>query len=170
MNWLDDPTGDGTGEGAGGLGDLIGGLAGGASGAGGVDGILGPLSGSGAEGPGGIGGLFAALVPRVDGMLAGGGLTSVLAGFEANGLGTEAASWVGTGANAPISGADVEKVISRAELSGIARGLGVPESDAAAAVAKVLPELVDRMTPGGTLPPDGEADAARRAEGGAATA
>jgi uncharacterized protein YidB (DUF937 family) len=159
MSGLDDLIGGISGGNGEGLGDLLGGLAGGASGGGGLDGLLGSLSGGGGARAGGMGGLLTALVPAVGGLLAGGGLKNVLAGFEANGLGAQAASWVGTGANAPISGADVEKVVGHEQLAGIAGKLGVSESDAAAAVAQVLPAVVDRVTPDGTVPPDDEVDA-----------
>jgi uncharacterized protein YidB (DUF937 family) len=159
MGGGDDLIGGATGGNGRGLGDLLGGLAGSASGGGGLDGLLGSLSGSGAR-AGGIGGLLTALVPAVSGMLAGGGLKNVLAGFEANGLGAQAATWVGTGANAPIGAADVEKVVGHEQLAGIARELGVSEPDAAAAVARVLPAVVDHVTPDGTVPPEDEVDAA----------
>jgi uncharacterized protein YidB (DUF937 family) len=156
MSGIDDLTGGSSGgDGAGGLGDLLGGLAGGAAGAGSLDGILGTLSGSsGGQGPGGLGGLLTALVPAVGGMLAGGGLKNVLASFEANGLGAQAASWVGQGANEPISAADVEKAVAHDQLAGIASELGVSEAEAAEGVAQVLPAVVDRLTPDGVLPAD----------------
>ena len=156
MSGLDDLIGGiSGGEGGGGLGDLLGGLAGGATGAGSLDGILGTLSGSSSgQGPGGLGGLLTALVPAVGGMLAGGGLKNVLASFEAHGLGAQAASWVGKGANEPISAADVETAVDHDQLAGIASELGVSEAEAAEGVAQVLPAVVDRLTPDGVLPAD----------------
>jgi uncharacterized protein YidB (DUF937 family) len=156
MSGLDDLIGGiSNSGGGGGLGDLLGGLAGGGAGAGSLDGILDTLSGSSSgQGPGGLGGLLTALVPAVGGMLAGGGLKSVLAGFEANGLGTQAASWVGKGANEPISAADVEKVVGYEQLAGIASELGVSEAEAAEGVAQMLPAVVDRLTPDGVVPAD----------------
>jgi uncharacterized protein YidB (DUF937 family) len=135
-----------SGGGAGGLGDLLGGLAGG----GGPDltGMLGGLTG----GEGGLGGLLTALVPAVGGVLEGGGLQEVLARLEANGLGTQAASWIGTGANDPISGAEARTAIGPDELTRIAGELGVSESEAADGVAEVLPAVVDAITPDGELP------------------
>jgi uncharacterized protein YidB (DUF937 family) len=165
MSGLDDLIGKAAGgEGGGGLGDLLGGLAGGASGGGGLDDILGRLTGAaGAEGggaPGGLGGLLTALVPMIGGMLAGGGLQKVLAGLEANGLDAQAASWIGTGANQPISPADVESVVGHEQIARIAGELRVSEAEAAAAVANVLPAVVDGVSPGGALPPEDELDAA----------
>jgi uncharacterized protein YidB (DUF937 family) len=145
-----------TGGDPGGLGDLLGGLAGGGGG-GDLAGILGKLTGG--EG-GGLGGLLTQLVPVVGGMLAGGGLQKVLAQLETNGLGSQAASWIGTGPNEPISGTDVEKAIGHDEIAGIASKLGISESDAAAAVAEALPAVVDAVSPQGELPAPAELDSA----------
>jgi uncharacterized protein YidB (DUF937 family) len=142
-----------------GLGDLIGGLAGGASGGGGLDDVLGKLTGSGSS-PGGLGGMLAGLVPVVSGMLEDGGLQKVLAQLEASGLGSQAKSWVGTGANEAISAADVEKVLDSRQLAGIAQKLGVSPEEAADAVAKVLPAVVDTVSPEGKVPDQAQLDSA----------
>lgn len=168
MSGLDDLIkGVAGGQSGGGLGDLLGGLAGGGGeggGGGGLGDILGGLTGGGdAQGggmPGGMGGLLTALLPMLGGMLAGGGLQKVLSGFQANGLAAQADSWVGTGENAPISGADVRRVVGDDQIAQIAAGLGVSEDEAAAAVAQVLPTVVDRVSPEGHLAPDSELDAA----------
>jgi uncharacterized protein YidB (DUF937 family) len=177
MSGLDDLIkGVAGGSGGGGLGDILGGLAGGGgSGGGGLGDILGGLAGGGGGGQaGGMGGMLGSLLPVLGGMLAGGGLQKVLSGFQANGLAAQADSWVGTGENAPISGADVRKAVSPEELSQIAAKLGVSEDEAADAVAQVLPTVVDKVSPDGHLAPDSELDAAFGAlgqlEGGTATA
>jgi uncharacterized protein YidB (DUF937 family) len=173
MSGLDDRIGKGTETaGGGGLGDLLGGLAGGSTGAGGGLGdILGGLTGGSGGGPagaapGGIGGVLTALVPRVGGMLEGGGLQRVLAGLEANGLGEQAASWIGRGANQAISGADLEQVVGHDAVAGIAGRLGITEADAASALAQVLPAVVDTVSPEGTLPPADELETALGSLGG----
>lgn len=145
------------GKGGGGLGDLLGGLAGGGGDAA-LSEILGKVTGGGQAG--GMGGLLTGLVPMLGSLLSGGGLEKVLASLQKNGLGAQAASWVGTGANEPISGADVRKVVGDEELAKIAGELGVSEDDAAAAVAKVLPEVVNSVSPSGQLPPEKELDSA----------
>jgi uncharacterized protein YidB (DUF937 family) len=88
-------------------------------------------------------------------MLAGGGLQKVLASLQENGLGTQAQSWVGTGANEDISAANIRRVLGDEQLARIAGELGVSKNDAAAAVAKVLPEVVDKVSPDGKLPSAG---------------
>lgn len=158
MSGLDDLIkGAAGGKGEGGLGDLLGSLAGGAGDAG-LGGILGDIGGGSQAG--GMGGLLTGLVPMIGSMLSGGGLQKVLASLQANGLGAQAQSWLGTGANEPISGADVRKVVGEDELARIAGELGVSEDDAAAAVAKVLPEVVDSVSPDGELPPEDQLDSA----------
>jgi uncharacterized protein YidB (DUF937 family) len=150
------------GTGGGGLGDLLGGLAGEGGDAG-----LGQVLGGSATG-GGMGGLLTGLLPMLGTMLAGGGLQKVLASLQENGLGTQAQSWVGTGANEEISAADIRRVVGDEQLARIAGELGVSKDDAAAAVAKVLPEVVDKVSPDGKLPSAGALESELGKLGGAA--
>jgi len=161
MSGIDDLIKGVAGGQGGGLGGILGGLAGGDSGGGGLGDVLGGLGGgkTGSQ-AGGMGGLLTSLLPVLGGMLAGGGLQKVISGFEANGLSAQAASWVGTGKNAPISGADVRKVVGDEELARIAAELGVSEDEAADAVAQVLPAVIDTVSPEGHLAPDSELDSA----------
>jgi uncharacterized protein YidB (DUF937 family) len=133
--------------GGGGLGDLLGGiLGGGARG--------GSLSG------GGVGGnpMLRMLLPMVASMLMNGGLQKLLGRLQQQGKGAKGQSWVSTGPNEPADAADVREAMDEGELSRIAQELGVSEDEAAAAVAQVLPDVVDQATPDGELPPDDELD------------
>jgi uncharacterized protein YidB (DUF937 family) len=138
-----------------GLGDLLGGLAGGGGGA-----DLGELLGGLTRSSGGrsMGSLMSALVPT----LRDGGLQKVIGELEASGLGDRTASWLGRGANVPISGTEVQHAVGGATLTAIAGRLGVSESEAADDVAEALPQLVDGLSPEGTLPDEDEIDAALR--------
>ena len=161
MSGLDDLVKGVTGGAGGGLGDLLGSLAGGASTGGGLEDIIGGLTGGSSGGEaGGMGGLLGSLLPALGGMLAGGGLQQVLSGFRANGLSAQTDSWIGTGANRPISGEDVRKVVAPEELEKIAAQLGVSEDEAADAVAQVLPTVVDKVSPDGHLAPESELESA----------
>src|SRR4051812_44217367 len=104
--------------------------------------------------------MLAGLVPVVSGMLEHGGLQKVLAQLQAGGLGSQAASWIGTGANQAISAADVERGLGSAQLAGIAAKLGVSPDEAAGALARVLPAVVDKVSPHGEVPPQADVDAA----------
>lgn len=127
---------------------------GGKGGSGGVDDALGGLLGG--RGGGGM----SALLPVVAGLLASGGLSKIMGGLKANGLTAEADSWVGTGPNKPVSGPQVEQAVGKEQIQQIAQQLGISESQAADAVAKVLPDVVDKASPEGKLPPDEDLDAA----------
>ena len=170
MSGLDDLLKNATGgSGSGGLGDLLGGLAGG-GGNSELGNILGGLAGGGSAKGGGMGALLIGLVPMVSKLLADGGLQKVLSGFQQQGLAEQANSWVGTGANEPISADDVRKVLGSDQLAKIAGQLGISEDDAATALAQVLPAVVDNVSPDGELPPAGELDKALGQLGDAASA
>ena len=143
-----------------GLDDILGGLTGGKGGSGGLDDMLGGLLGGGRGGGGGGGSAMGALMPVLAGLLASGGLSKILGGLKANGLSAQADSWVATGANQPVSGRDVEQAVGREQIQQIAQQLGVSESQAADAVAQALPEVVDKVSPDGKLPPEQDLDAA----------
>jgi uncharacterized protein YidB (DUF937 family) len=148
MNSLDDLLkGGGQGSG-GGLGDLLGGILGGGA------------RGGSLAGGGGLGGnpMLRMLLPMVAGMLMNGGLQKILSRLQAQGKGEKAQSWVGTGSNEPVDAGDVRDALDDDELDRIAQGLGVSKDDAAAAVAKVLPDVVDQVSPEGQLPADDELD------------
>jgi uncharacterized protein YidB (DUF937 family) len=147
-----------------GLDDLLGGLLGGGddaggSGGGGLSDILGGLTGGGgaasstAAGGGNIG---AMLLPLLAGLIANGGLSKLLGSLKANGLSSQADSWTGTGPNEAISADQVRAALGDDELAQIAGKLGVGKDEAAAAVAQVLPQVVDHVTPGGDVPADSD--------------
>ena len=138
-----------------GVDDLLGGLLGKQGGSGGLGGMLG---GSG----GGQSALIAALAPALMGLLANGGLSKILQGFQAKGFSSQADSWVSTGQNQPISGADVQQVVDRGELAQVAQQAGISEEQAADVLAEAIPAAVDRVTPEGNVPDDDAIDAALR--------
>ncbi len=81
-----------------------------------------------------------------------GGLNGLLDQFNQAGLGDAVKSWIGTGANQSISAADVQRVLGSDLVKNIASRAGVSHSDAASQLASVLPQLVDKLSPGGQLP------------------
>src|SRR5512134_2957743 len=135
-------------------------MGGKSGGSGGLDDVLGGLLGGGRGGGAGGGSAMGALLPVLVGLLAGGGLQKVLGGLKANGLSAQADSWVGTGTNEPVTGSQVEQAIGTEQMQQIAQQLGVSESEAAEAVAAALPEVVDKVSPEGQLPPEQDLDAA----------
>lgn len=84
-----------------------------------------------------------------------GGLKAVLAQFEQNGLGDTVKSWVGTGANLPISAEQISKVLGGGAAGGmlaqLASKFGVSPDILNQQLAEKLPEVVDSMTPNGVV-------------------
>ena len=119
---------------------------------GGIDDLLGGLMG------GKGGGAIAALAPVLGGLLAGGVLEKLLAGFKQQGLADKTDSWIGTGANEPVSGDEVRQVLGSSQLADIAQKLGITEEQAAQALAESLPQVIDGVSPEGHLPPEDELD------------
>lgn len=116
-------------------------------------------SGGGLAGAlGGMGGL-GALLPIVVGMLANdgkmGGLGGLLEKFNQAGLGEQAKSWVGTGANEPVTGDQIGQVLGGDVLGDLAAKLGMSQGDAAGSLAQMLPGLIDQLTPNGQAPAGG---------------
>lgn len=146
----------------GGLGDLLKGAGGGSGG--GLGDLLGGILGGGARGgslaAGGLGGnpMLRMLLPLVASMLMNGGLQRILGRLQQSGKGEKGQSWISTGPNDPVDGADIREALDDKELAQIAQQLGVSEDEAAEAVAQVLPDVVDQATPAGELPDEDELD------------
>ncbi|MFZ3496616.1 YidB family protein [Streptomyces sp. 5.8] len=128
------------------LGSLLGGLLGGSGGQGGSGGgnILGSLLGA-LMGGGGAGGAQAAGA----GSNPLGGLLDML---TKSGLTDQAQSWVGTGENQPVSGPEIAKALPDETLAKVAEQAGVTPEAAADQIAQALPQAVDKLTPGGSIP------------------
>ena len=80
-----------------------------------------------------------------------GGLQGLIDQFSQAGLADHVQSWIGTGSNLPVSGADVAKVFSGGQLAQIASQLGLDQGQAADNIAQGLPGLVDKLTPNGRI-------------------
>ncbi len=103
------------------------------------------------QGGGGLGGTAGNMggMGRQGGL---GGLGGLLDQFQRMGYADQANSWVGTGANLPISPEIVAQVFGRDGLSQIASQAGLTESEASVGLSQILPDVVDRLTPQGQMP------------------
>lgn len=132
------------------LGDMAGSLLGGQSAAGAGDaqqmigGLLKQFGGQGSTN-----GLLAAAVSLLQQQ---GGIEALVAKFQSGGLGDVVQSWVGTGANAPVTAGQLERVLGHDAVAAVASQAGVSTQQAAGGLAAVLPELVNQLTPGGAVP------------------
>ena len=103
------------------------------------DGLLGGIVGAG-------------MVSVVNGILEQhGGVQGIVNEFEKNGLGSTVRSWVGTGANDPISAADIQRVFGPELLQKLSEKSGMSQQDLADKLTQVLPRAVDHLTPNGVV-------------------
>jgi uncharacterized protein YidB (DUF937 family) len=83
-----------------------------------------------------------------------GGVPGIISKFEQGGMPDQAGSWLGTGANLPISGSQLQGILGTGPIGQIAQQLGLSHGDASAGLAQVLPQIIDHLTPNGQVPAD----------------
>jgi uncharacterized protein YidB (DUF937 family) len=81
-----------------------------------------------------------------------GGLGGLVDAFKKAGMGDKADSWVGTGANEPVTAPEVEKSVGRDVIDDLAAQTGISREELLKRLSEVLPGMVDKMTPGGKMP------------------
>jgi uncharacterized protein YidB (DUF937 family) len=122
-----------------------------------LDGLLGGMMGGGAQpGQSPLVGMALQLIQQ------NGGLPGIISKFQSGGLANHVGSWVGTGANMPITGSQLQEVLGSGTIGQIAQQLGLSHGDASSGLAQVLPQIIDKLTPNGQLPAD-HADALKQA-------
>ncbi|MFI6422688.1 YidB family protein [Streptomyces sp. NPDC050842] len=114
------------------------------------------LGGGGQGGSGGAGGILGSLLGALGGDKSTGGGANPLGGLldmlTKSGLVDQTQSWVGTGENQPVSGAQIAGALPDDTLQKVAADAGVSPQDAADQIARSLPQAVDKLTPNGAVP------------------
>jgi uncharacterized protein YidB (DUF937 family) len=82
-----------------------------------------------------------------------GGVQGVVSQLQASGLGEQVKSWVGTGANLPVSAAQIQQALGSGKVSELAAKFGLPADKISDFLSQHLPGAIDEATPGGQLPP-----------------
>jgi uncharacterized protein YidB (DUF937 family) len=80
------------------------------------------------------------------------GLGGLIKQFQQKGLGDAINSWVNTGTNKDISSGQVSEALPRDVVDELARRTGLSRDQVVGELAKMLPNVVDRLTPDGRLP------------------
>jgi uncharacterized protein YidB (DUF937 family) len=111
-----------------------------------LDAVMGAMGGGGDGGQPDLMRVVMALVQQA------GGLEGLMAKLQQGGLAEAAASWVSTGANQAVSPAQLEGALGGDLLGNLARQFGVGQGDLAGQLAQMLPQAVDKLSPGGQLP------------------
>jgi len=101
-----------------------------------LDGVLGGLVGAGID----------QMIQRH------GGVQGLVNQFEQKGLGGIVQSWVGTGPNQPVSADQLLHVLGSDNVAQFAAKLNVSPEELLNKLSELLPEHVDKMTPGGAIP------------------
>jgi uncharacterized protein YidB (DUF937 family) len=83
-----------------------------------------------------------------------GGLPGIISKFENGGMAAHVGSWVGTGANMPINGSQLQEILGSGSIGEIAQKLGLSHADASSGLAQVLPQVISKLTPDGQVPAD----------------
>ncbi|HEV7614385.1 MAG TPA: YidB family protein [Steroidobacteraceae bacterium] len=78
-----------------------------------------------------------------------GGIQGIIAQLEREGLGGTVRSWVGTGANLPISPDQIHQAFGSDTIKQLAARAGMTPEDLAAKLSQILPQAIDKLTPGG---------------------
>ncbi len=81
-----------------------------------------------------------------------GGVQGVIAQMEQQGLGGTVRSWVGTGPNQPLTAEQVHQAFGSDTVRELAAKIGLSPQDLAAKLATMLPQAIDKLTPGGVVP------------------
>jgi uncharacterized protein YidB (DUF937 family) len=81
-----------------------------------------------------------------------GGAEGLLNTFKENGLGDVMSSWIGKGENLPISPEQIQQVLGSDQVQQIAEKLGISTDEASSGLSEMLPKIMDKLTPEGSLP------------------
>jgi len=109
------------------------------------------VAGAGAAAAAGTGAAEESAISKLFGE-GGAKLTGVLDKLKAGGLDDKVMSWIGKGENKPATAEEVKNALGPEEIGAVAKEMGVSEDEAANKIAKVLPGLIDKLTPDGLVP------------------
>lgn len=116
-------------------------------------GILG--TGQGAAGTAG-GGLGSMLGGVLGGGALSGGLKDLLDRFRQSGQEDKAQSWVAAGPNTPIAPNELEQALGQDRVQWLVEQTGMSKEQLLAGLSTTLPEAIDKLTPNGRVPTEGE--------------
>jgi len=80
-----------------------------------------------------------------------GNLGGLVAQLQQGGLGQQVQSWLGNGANMPITADQLKSVLGNSQVQEIARHLGLPVDAAMNMISQHLPTVVDQASKNGQL-------------------
>jgi uncharacterized protein YidB (DUF937 family) len=85
-----------------------------------------------------------------------GGLAGLVEQFRQNGHGDVINSWIGSGQNQPVAPEQLHQALGPDAVNNLSRMTGVSGQDLVAELSRVLPGIVDKLTPQGRVPDHAE--------------
>jgi len=82
-----------------------------------------------------------------------GDLNGLVAQLQQGGLGTQVQSWLGNGANLPVTADQLKAALGNEQVQEFARHLGLPVDATLKLLSEHLPGIVDQASPNGTVQP-----------------
>ncbi|HPB90388.1 MAG: DUF937 domain-containing protein [Rhodocyclales bacterium] len=115
------------------------------------DQIIGAVSGQQGESGGSLLGSVLQMVTNPQN----GGLSGLLQTLQQGGLAEAAKSWVSTGQNLPVSAEQIQSALGNDTVKNLAAQLGLNTEQMSGHLAELLPQIVDKLTPNGSVPSEG---------------
>ncbi len=112
-----------------------------------IGGVLKGLTGQQGQAGGGLGGMLGQVLANTD-LRSLGGLLDQL---QKSGLGPQVSSWLGNGANLPISVDQIRNALGDDTIRQLSQTLGLPVDQLLNQLSQHLPATVDKLSPNGTL-------------------
>jgi uncharacterized protein YidB (DUF937 family) len=81
-----------------------------------------------------------------------GGVQGIVSQLEQQGLGGTVRSWIADGTNQPISPDQIHQAFGSDTVKELAAKAGLSPDALAAKLSQVLPQAIDKLTPGGVVP------------------
>jgi len=80
-----------------------------------------------------------------------GSIGGLLQQLQKSGLGPQVASWLGNGANLPVSADQIRAALGDERVRQLAASFGIPIDQLLGQLSQHLPAAIDQMSPNGTL-------------------
>jgi uncharacterized protein YidB (DUF937 family) len=85
-----------------------------------------------------------------------GGLGGLLQSFQQSGHSDVINSWIGHGQNQPIAPDQLHRALGPEAVDNLSRLTGLPKDQLVSELSRVLPDIVDKLTPHGRMPDQAE--------------
>lgn len=80
------------------------------------------------------------------------GVQGIVSQLQQQGLGETVQSWIGTGANQPISAAQIQQALGTDRINALAAKFGIDPQQLSEKLSQALPQVIDKLTPNGKVP------------------